>query len=176
MPGAPDPLYVRARSALLDVLEALEPHVDAVVLVGAQAVYIHTGKADVGGAVRPTGRHPRPRAGSIRTWKMVWPGGWIRAGASIESIRVGGDSLASSCGTGPYGQTLDGSGDHRVGRRRRTKPGVRPTMRWSRRSPRPPTGQRTTLSWWRAELVRCVCGSGRGRQAGRCRGSRQMGV
>ncbi len=81
MPGAPDPLYVRPRSALLDVLEALEPHLDAVVLVGAQAVYVHTGKADVGGAARPTGRHPRPRAGSIRSWTMVWPGGWIRAGS-----------------------------------------------------------------------------------------------
>src|ERR1700677_2027521 len=50
MPGAPDPLYVRARSALLDALDALQPHLDAVVLVGAQAVYVHTGNADVGGA------------------------------------------------------------------------------------------------------------------------------
>ena len=36
MSGGPDPLYVRARAALLD----------AFVLVGAQAVYIHTGDAD----------------------------------------------------------------------------------------------------------------------------------
>ncbi len=50
MPGAPDPLYVQARSALLDALEALHPHLDAVVLVGAQAVYVHTANADVGGA------------------------------------------------------------------------------------------------------------------------------
>lgn len=42
-----DPLYVRARSALLDALDALEPHLDALVLVGAQAVYLHTGDADL---------------------------------------------------------------------------------------------------------------------------------
>jgi hypothetical protein len=48
MTGEPDPLYVRARAALLDALEALEPHLDAVVLVGAQAIYLHTGDADLG--------------------------------------------------------------------------------------------------------------------------------
>ena len=47
MPGEPDPLYVRARAALLDALNALEPHLDAVVLVGAQAIYMHTGDADL---------------------------------------------------------------------------------------------------------------------------------
>ena len=46
MSGAPDLLYVRARAALLDVAEALAEQLDAVVLVGAQAVYIHTGDAD----------------------------------------------------------------------------------------------------------------------------------
>ncbi|WP_214107414.1 hypothetical protein [Acrocarpospora catenulata] len=44
--------YVLARQVLLDVLEALGPHRDAVVLVGAQAVYLHTGDADL--AVAPT--------------------------------------------------------------------------------------------------------------------------
>ena len=46
MSGAPDLLYVRARAALLDVAEALDEQLDAVVLVGAQAVYLHTGDAD----------------------------------------------------------------------------------------------------------------------------------
>ena len=45
MSGAPD-LYVRARAALLDAAEALAEQLDAVVLVGAQAVYLHTGDAD----------------------------------------------------------------------------------------------------------------------------------
>ncbi len=42
-----DPLYVRARAALLDAAEALGAHLDAFVLVGAQAVYLHTGDADL---------------------------------------------------------------------------------------------------------------------------------
>lgn len=45
MPGGPDELYVRARRALLDALEALGEQRAAVVLVGAQAVYLHTGEA-----------------------------------------------------------------------------------------------------------------------------------
>ncbi len=46
MPGEsvpPDPLYALARAVLLDVLEALGDQRDAVVLVGAQAIYLHTG-------------------------------------------------------------------------------------------------------------------------------------
>jgi hypothetical protein len=35
----PDPLYVWARAALLDAVEALGAHRDAIVLVGAQAIY-----------------------------------------------------------------------------------------------------------------------------------------
>ena len=37
-----DPLYSIARRVLLDALDALEPHLSAVVLVGAQAVYLRT--------------------------------------------------------------------------------------------------------------------------------------
>ncbi len=51
MPGAPDPEYVNARRVLLDALEALGPQRDAVVLVGAHAIYLHTGEADL--AVAP---------------------------------------------------------------------------------------------------------------------------
>lgn len=47
MSGGPDPLYVRARSALLDAVEALEPQLDAFVLVGAQAIYLRAGDADL---------------------------------------------------------------------------------------------------------------------------------
>lgn len=46
MAGGPD-LYVAARRVLLDALEALEAHRDSVILVGAQAIYLHTGEADV---------------------------------------------------------------------------------------------------------------------------------
>ena len=54
MPGVPDQLYVRARAALLDALVALEPHIDAVILVGAQAIYLHTGDGDLSVAVYTT--------------------------------------------------------------------------------------------------------------------------
>lgn len=47
----PDPAYVAARRVLLDALAALAEHLDAVVLVGAQAIYLHTGTADA--AVAP---------------------------------------------------------------------------------------------------------------------------
>jgi hypothetical protein len=40
-------LLVAARGALLDALEALSAHLNAVVVVGAQAVYLHTGAASV---------------------------------------------------------------------------------------------------------------------------------
>jgi hypothetical protein len=38
-------LLVRARDALLDALDALSDHRESVVVVGAQAVYLHTGAA-----------------------------------------------------------------------------------------------------------------------------------
>lgn len=42
MPGGPDPLYVAARGVLLDALEAVDAQLDAIVIVGAQAIYLHT--------------------------------------------------------------------------------------------------------------------------------------
>ena len=41
------PLYIVARTVLLDALDALGEQRDAVVLVGAQAIYLHTGDADI---------------------------------------------------------------------------------------------------------------------------------
>lgn len=45
-------LYVQARRGLLDALSALRTHQEAIVLVGAQAVYIHAGSGDL--AIPPT--------------------------------------------------------------------------------------------------------------------------
>jgi hypothetical protein len=42
-----DELYVIARRVLLDALDALGEHRNATILVGAQAVYLHTGDADL---------------------------------------------------------------------------------------------------------------------------------
>jgi hypothetical protein len=39
--GEVDPQYIRARRALLDGLAALAPHLDSIVVIGAQAVYLH---------------------------------------------------------------------------------------------------------------------------------------
>jgi hypothetical protein len=43
----PDPHYVVARSVLLDALEALGKQREAVVVVGAQAIYLHTGHIEL---------------------------------------------------------------------------------------------------------------------------------
>ena len=45
--------YVEARETLLDAVEALGPHSNAVILVGAQAVYVHTASDDDSFAVAP---------------------------------------------------------------------------------------------------------------------------
>src|SRR3989442_12824873 len=47
MPGVLDPQYVVARSVLLDALEALGDQREAVILVGAQAIYLHAGAVDL---------------------------------------------------------------------------------------------------------------------------------
>lgn len=47
MPGDNESLLVRARSVLLDALTALAEHRDAVIVVGAQGIYLHTGAADI---------------------------------------------------------------------------------------------------------------------------------
>lgn len=47
MPGAVDPRHVIARKVLFDALDALGEHRASIVLIGAQAVYIHTGDAEL---------------------------------------------------------------------------------------------------------------------------------
>ncbi|HEX6686521.1 MAG TPA: hypothetical protein VF062_27365 [Candidatus Limnocylindrales bacterium] len=48
-----DPLYLAARQVLLDALGALSRHLDALVLVGAQAIYLHTDDAELDIAIAP---------------------------------------------------------------------------------------------------------------------------
>lgn len=54
--GATEPAveYIRARRALLDALEALAPHAEALVLVGAQAIYLHAGASQLAVAAYTT--------------------------------------------------------------------------------------------------------------------------
>ena len=51
---SPDPKYSLARRVLLDALSALGPQREAVVLVGAQAIYIQVGEADLAVPVMTT--------------------------------------------------------------------------------------------------------------------------
>ena len=48
-----DQHYIDARETLLDAVEALGPHRDAAILVGAQAVYVHTESVDDSFALSP---------------------------------------------------------------------------------------------------------------------------
>jgi hypothetical protein len=50
---AVDPLFVAARRVLLDAMDALDNHRHALVLVGAQAVYLQAGAADLDVSVAP---------------------------------------------------------------------------------------------------------------------------
>ena len=45
--GTEDDLLVRSRSALLDALQALDAQRDAVIVIGAQAIYLRTSSAPV---------------------------------------------------------------------------------------------------------------------------------
>jgi hypothetical protein len=108
-PGAEpgyDPLYVEARRVLLDALTALAPHHDAVIVAGAQAIYLHTGSADIAvapyttdgdlilnpslledapeleAAMAGAGFHLKPQAGG-----PVEPGIWL------SSAEVGGQKV-----------------------------------------------------------------------------------
>ena len=85
MPGEPDPLYVRARAALLDATDALAQQIDALVLVGAQAIYLHTGDAeyttDADFTIGPAELHDSPLLAELLTERgfttREHPGGWL---------------------------------------------------------------------------------------------------
>lgn len=101
MPGVPDPLYVRARAALLDAAEALDEHLDAVILVGAQAIYLHTGDADLAVAeyttdadltVSPAELADAPLLADLLTGygftPREHPGGWLSPDGIYVDIMV----------------------------------------------------------------------------------------
>ena len=120
MSGEPDPLYVRARAALLDTLDALEPHLHALVLVGAQAIYLHTGDADLAVAQYTTDADFSISPGELSDTPLLsdlleargflpraHPGGWLTPDGIYVDVMVP-ESLAGP-GTrgarlGPHGK------------------------------------------------------------------------
>ena len=101
MPGDFDDLYVRARAALLDATDALAPHLDSIVLVGAQAIYLHTGDADLAVAefttdadfsVEPGQLSDTPLLGDLldahNFTPREHPGGWLSPDGIYVDIMV----------------------------------------------------------------------------------------
>lgn len=129
-----DPLYVAARMVLLDALEALGEQRDALVLVGAQAIYLHTGEADIAVpafttdgdlVIEPALLRAEPRLSGVMQGANFYagaqPGSWIRdviVGSVQTTIPV--DLLVPEKVAGP-GRRAAKLGDHgdRVGRRAR---------------------------------------------------------
>jgi len=96
----PDPLYALARGVLLDALDALGDQRDAVVLVGAQAIYLHTGAAELAVAeyttdsdlgIDPGALKSRPELeealGNAGFSRSGQPGTWV-AGRRLEGRPV----------------------------------------------------------------------------------------
>jgi hypothetical protein len=93
--GTEDDLLTRSRSALLDALEALGAQSDAVIVVGAQAIYLRTASAPVALAeatkdsdlaVDPRVLHDEPllemamrSGGFLPNLESRQPGAWINA-------------------------------------------------------------------------------------------------
>jgi hypothetical protein len=106
-------LLVAARGALLDALEALHAHIDAVIVIGAQAIYLHTGAAPVGLAeatkdsdlaldTRALANYPlledaMRSAGFTLNADAVQPGAWVSAHGIPVDLMVA-ESLAGGPG------------------------------------------------------------------------------
>lgn len=103
--GAADPLYVEARRVLLDALEALAPHGSAIVLAGAQAVYLRTGAAELAVApyttdgdlvVDPAHLGPDPILEAVMTaagFTLSQIGGHVEPGIWVATAVVNGTEV-----------------------------------------------------------------------------------
>jgi hypothetical protein len=101
-----DARYVAARRVLLDALTVLAPHGDAVILAGAQAVYLHTGTADLAIAPYTTdgdlvldplllGEAPELEAGMSAAGfhLQLQPGGHVEPGIWVASAFAAGEEF-----------------------------------------------------------------------------------
>ena len=71
MHGELDERYIRARTALLDAVGALAPHLDSIVLVGAQAIYLHTGAAELAVAEFTTDADFTVQSGTLSDKQLI---------------------------------------------------------------------------------------------------------
>ncbi len=99
-----DPLYVAARRVLLDALEDLADHRDAIIVVGAQAVYLHTGSARVGVAEYTTDGDlalasdrlaDSPLLGDVMSERFshAGPTGAEQPGVWTQTVEIDGESV-----------------------------------------------------------------------------------
>ncbi len=189
-----DPEYVAARRALLDALEALGGQRQALVLVGAQAIYLHTGAGtlavaeyttDADIAVDPRLLLPLPglaeameRAGFFLDTLQGAVGIW-----SLRQVVAGIPAIRGDERSGLQVRRVGGRpGGHVIGQAKRSQqsPGpARYPVAGSLRSqacphePSPQGGQ-GQIGRLRAGVIRgrtrgCTMGRGRGRDAGRPR-------
>jgi hypothetical protein len=100
-----DPRYIAARRVLLDALDALVDHRDSLVLVGAQAIYLQAGDAELDASVAPftldadvglnpttLGEVPRIEEAMIRAGfvlKTIGPAGVVEPGTWIGTAQIG---------------------------------------------------------------------------------------
>ena len=127
-------LYAVARTVLLDALETLGDQRDAVVLVGAQAIYLHTGDADIAVpafttdgdlVIEPSRLKSEPKLAEAMARAHfepgVQPGSWL-ATREVESVptTISVDLLVPEAVAGD-GRRAARLGDHgdRTGRRAR---------------------------------------------------------
>lgn len=125
-PGETRDLFVRARSALLDALDALSDHKDSVIVIGAQAVYLRTAGAlvaiaeatkDSDLALDPRTLNDDPRietamldAGFVRDPEKNQPGAWLNSDEIPVDLMVpellagGGDKSARGARIPPHGK------------------------------------------------------------------------
>ena len=120
-PGDADPndLLVAVRSALLDALDALQEHRDAVIVIGAQAIYLQTGQAPVALAeatkdsdlvLDPRALHDDPRVEEAMRAAHFYPNPTSnQPGAWMNPAGIPVDLMVPEALAGPGGRTARGA-------------------------------------------------------------------
>ena len=137
------PEYVAARRVLLDALEALTYHLPSLILVGAQAVYHHTGDADLNVPLMTTdadlaidtrGLADVPEIGSLLRGAGFVPGPNPGQLGRRQRCRGRSDGRSAS--------VADGEGLGACRTTRAPRPADRPDRPWARAGPHRPRTRR----------------------------------